>query len=178
MTLPTSYWYLRHFDVKAIQDYVDWYVQHHYIFLIFASAGSGSWCPSQAVNLFSTQLTRHRFNLMSYDLHGTWDKGSLLAPHTNLTEIDLGLDLLWRAGVQSNNVVLGQGWVSMPLLPRYCLQADTVNSTDVRSSSSNRHATLPMEYAFSVEVQMLVHAATPQEYSTTKRFKTSSARTT
>jgi chitinase len=24
VTLPTSYWYLRHFDVKAIQDHVDW----------------------------------------------------------------------------------------------------------------------------------------------------------
>ncbi|KAI2464656.1 glycosyl hydrolases family 18-domain-containing protein [Annulohypoxylon bovei var. microspora] len=79
VTLPTSYWYLQHFDVKAMQDYVDW------------------------------------FNLMSYDLHGTWDAdsqfvGAYIAPHTNLTEIDLGLGLLWRAGVASSKVVLGQGW--------------------------------------------------------------------
>lgn len=58
-----------------------------------------------------------RFNLMSYDLHGTWDAdsqfvGPYIAPHTNLTEIDLGLGLLWRAGVDSSKVVLGQGWVS------------------------------------------------------------------
>ncbi|KFZ22959.1 hypothetical protein V502_02560 [Pseudogymnoascus sp. VKM F-4520 (FW-2644)] len=79
VTLPTSYWYLQHFDVNAMQDYVDW------------------------------------FNLMSYDLHGTWDAdsqfvGPYIAPHTNLTEIDLGLGLLWRAGVDSSKVVLGQGW--------------------------------------------------------------------
>ncbi|KAK1655797.1 hypothetical protein BDP81DRAFT_388694 [Colletotrichum phormii] len=54
------------------------------------------------------------FNLMSYDLHGTWDAaskfvGPYLATHTNLTEIDLGLDLLWRAGVKPGNIVLGQG---------------------------------------------------------------------
>lgn len=79
MTLPTSYWYLQHFDLAGIQPHVDW------------------------------------FNLMSYDLHGTWDSasqfvGPYIAPHTNLTEIDLGLDLLWRAGVTSDKVVLGQGW--------------------------------------------------------------------
>ncbi|SMR55633.1 unnamed protein product [Zymoseptoria tritici ST99CH_1E4] len=71
LTIPTSYWYLRHFDVKQLQDHVDW------------------------------------FNLMSYDLHGTWDKGKILATHTNLTEIQTALDLLWRAGVDRNRVVLG-----------------------------------------------------------------------
>ncbi|KAL8831397.1 MAG: hypothetical protein Q9170_005311 [Blastenia crenularia] len=80
ITLPTSYWYLQHFDVKSLQDSVDW------------------------------------FNFMTYDLHGVWDAqsrflGPNLAPHTNLTEIDLGLDLLWRAGVQADKVVLGLGWV-------------------------------------------------------------------
>ncbi len=37
--------------------------------------------------------------------------GPYIAPHTNLTEIDLGLDLLWRAGVQVDKVVLGMAWV-------------------------------------------------------------------
>ena len=79
MTLPTSYWYLQHFDLPGIQPYVDW------------------------------------FNLMSYDLHGVWDAaskfvGPYIAPHTNITEIDLGLDLLWRSGVPPDKVVLGQGW--------------------------------------------------------------------
>ncbi|KAI1080829.1 glycoside hydrolase [Whalleya microplaca] len=79
ITLPTSYWYLQHFDLAGLQPNIDW------------------------------------FNLMSYDLHGVWDAqskslGPYIAPHTNITEIDLGLDLLWRAGVDSSKVVLGQGW--------------------------------------------------------------------
>ncbi|KAH8768982.1 family 18 glycosyl hydrolase [Diaporthe sp. PMI_573] len=79
MTLPTSFWYLQHFDLKAIQPNVDW------------------------------------FNFMSYDLHGTWDAqskflGPNIAPHTNVTEIDLGLDLLWRAGVKPEKVIMGFGW--------------------------------------------------------------------
>ena len=54
------------------------------------------------------------FNLMAYDLHGVWDAaskfvGPYIAPHTNITEIDLGLDLLWRSGVTPDRVVLGQG---------------------------------------------------------------------
>lgn len=39
VTLPTSYWYLQHFDIEALQHSVDY------------------------------------FNYMSYDLHGTWDRG-------------------------------------------------------------------------------------------------------
>ena len=36
--------------------------------------------------------------------------GPYIAPHTNLTEIDIALDLFWRAGVDSSKVVMGQGW--------------------------------------------------------------------
>ena len=48
-------------------------------------------------------------------MHGVWDAaskyvGPYIAPHTNITEIDAALDLLWRAGVSSSKVVLGQGW--------------------------------------------------------------------
>ncbi|TRX89905.1 hypothetical protein FHL15_009177 [Xylaria flabelliformis] len=79
MTLPTSYWYLQHFDLEKIKDNVDW------------------------------------FNFMSYDLHGVWDAqsqfiGPYIAPHTNVTEIDMGMDLLWRAGVGPGKVVMGLGW--------------------------------------------------------------------
>ena len=60
-TAPSSYWYLRHFDIKAMMEYVD------------------------------------RTNLMTYDLHGTWDStnpiGSHVLAHTNLTEIKQALDL-------------------------------------------------------------------------------------
>jgi chitinase len=62
-TAPTSYWYLRHFDPKAMEPYIDW------------------------------------INLMSYDLHGTWDSnnpiGSQVLAHSNLIEIDLALDLVY-----------------------------------------------------------------------------------
>lgn len=79
ITLPTSYWYLQHFDLPGVQSSVDW------------------------------------FNIMAYDLHGVWDAdskyvGPYIAPHTNITEIDAALDLMWRAGVDSSKVVLGQGW--------------------------------------------------------------------
>lgn len=61
-TAPTSYWYLRHFDLKGMEDSVDW------------------------------------INLMAYDLHGVWDSsnpiGNKVLAHTNLTEIDLALDLV------------------------------------------------------------------------------------
>lgn len=55
------------------------------------------------------------FNLMSYDLHGVWDAaskaiGPYVATHTNITEIDLALDLLWRAGLEPEKLVLGQGF--------------------------------------------------------------------
>ncbi|KAK8102995.1 glycoside hydrolase family 18 protein [Apiospora sp. TS-2023a] len=55
------------------------------------------------------------FNVMSYDIHGVWDSdnrftGPFIRPHTNLTEIDSGLDLLWRAGVSPEQVTLGLGW--------------------------------------------------------------------
>ncbi|KAM0718295.1 hypothetical protein Q7P37_006627 [Cladosporium fusiforme] len=55
------------------------------------------------------------FNIMTYDLHGVWDKetegiGPYLRPHTNLTEIDEGLDLLWRAKVASEKVNMGMAW--------------------------------------------------------------------
>lgn len=52
---------------------------------------------------------------MSYDLHGTWDStnkflGAYIAAHTNLTEIDLALSLLWRNNINPGNVVLGLGF--------------------------------------------------------------------
>ncbi|EJT79718.1 hypothetical protein GGTG_04802 [Gaeumannomyces tritici R3-111a-1] len=79
ITIPASYWYLQHFDLKALSKSVDW------------------------------------FNVMSYDLHGTWDKGNewtgaFLNTHTNLTEIDQALDLIWRNDIDPGTVVLGLGF--------------------------------------------------------------------
>lgn len=55
------------------------------------------------------------FNFMSYDIHGVWDSsskftGPYVRPHTNLTEIRLGLDLLWRNNISPSQVNLGLGW--------------------------------------------------------------------
>ncbi|KAL1614362.1 hypothetical protein SLS54_009789 [Diplodia seriata] len=77
-TIPSSYWYLRWFDLPGM-------VQH------------ASW-----------------INLMSYDLHGFWDRlnpiGSIVQGHTNLTEIKLATELLWRVGIAPAKVVLGVGF--------------------------------------------------------------------
>ncbi|KAI0123659.1 hypothetical protein BJ170DRAFT_659563 [Xylariales sp. AK1849] len=52
-------------------------------------------------------------NLMAYDLHGVWDSddpiGSQVLAHTNLTEIDLALDLFWRNNIPPSDIVLGLG---------------------------------------------------------------------
>lgn len=76
------------------------------------------------------------FNVMSYDIHGTWDGHSewtkeVINPHTSLTgkamrhynqpfsnarinslaaEISAGLDLLWCNSVPPGNVLLGLGF--------------------------------------------------------------------
>ncbi|KAJ5608926.1 glycoside hydrolase family 18 protein [Penicillium herquei] len=55
------------------------------------------------------------FNLMTYDLHGTWDStdpyiGSVINAHTNLTEITQTLDLMWRNSIDPSKVVMGMGF--------------------------------------------------------------------
>lgn len=52
---------------------------------------------------------------MSYDIHGTWDGDNpytqrVVNPHTNLTEISDGLDLLWRNKIDPSKVALGLGF--------------------------------------------------------------------
>ncbi|KFA48851.1 hypothetical protein S40293_01490, partial [Stachybotrys chartarum IBT 40293] len=53
-------------------------------------------------------------NLMSYDLHGLWDRdnaiGNIVQPHTNLTEIEAAAQLLWRVGIPPDKVALGFGF--------------------------------------------------------------------
>lgn len=77
-TAPTSYWYMRHFDITESAKAVDY------------------------------------VNVMSYDLHGIWDAnnpiGSQVLAHTNLTEIDLALDLFWRNDVEASKINLGIGF--------------------------------------------------------------------
>lgn len=78
-TLPSSYWYMQHFDLVGMEPYLDW------------------------------------FNIMTYDIHGTWDgnnpyTSAVVQAHTNLTEIDTALNLLWRNDIDSSKVVLGLGF--------------------------------------------------------------------
>ncbi|KAF9876847.1 hypothetical protein CkaCkLH20_05693 [Colletotrichum karsti] len=55
------------------------------------------------------------FNVMTYDIHGTWDStvrslGPYAFAHTNLTEIDQGLELLWRNNINPERVNMGLGF--------------------------------------------------------------------
>lgn len=60
------------------------------------------------------------FNVMTYDLHGTWDAndsfiGAYAYAHTNLTEIKQSLDLLWRNNIDPAKVNLGLGFYGRSL---------------------------------------------------------------
>ncbi|KAL2825862.1 glycoside hydrolase superfamily [Aspergillus pseudoustus] len=53
--------------------------------------------------------------LKGYDIHGTWDGNSpwtksVVQPHTNLSEISEGLDLLWRNKIDPHKVILGEAF--------------------------------------------------------------------
>lgn len=79
ITIPSSYWYMQHFDIVEIAKYIDF------------------------------------FNVMTYDIHGTWDStiktlGPIVNSHTNLTEIDSTLELLWRNNIEPDMVNLGLGF--------------------------------------------------------------------
>ncbi|ROV91006.1 hypothetical protein VSDG_07707 [Cytospora chrysosperma] len=55
------------------------------------------------------------FNVMTYDLHGTWDStdpyiGAIVQAHTNLTEIDQTMDLMWRNSIDPSKIVMGIGF--------------------------------------------------------------------
>lgn len=81
MVLPTSYRYLQHFNIKALESQVDW------------------------------------FNIMSYDEHGSWDIanewiGPWANSHTNMTDIQLALDLLWRNEIDPSKVTMGMAFYS------------------------------------------------------------------
>jgi chitinase len=46
-------------------------------------------------------------NIMTYDLHGSWEKPVIAEPHTNLSDIQQSLKLVWDAGVSPQKVTLG-----------------------------------------------------------------------
>ena len=57
------------------------------------------------------------FNIMSYDVHGSWDidnewTGPWVNSHTNMTEIQMALDLLWRNDISPKKVTMGMAFYS------------------------------------------------------------------
>ncbi|OAQ59091.1 chitinase [Purpureocillium lilacinum] len=79
ITIPISYWYLQHFDIKSLQRSVDWF------------------------NVMSYDLHG------AWDLSTDYGKehGAFVNAHTNLTEIRDSLDLLWRNSIHPSMVTLG-----------------------------------------------------------------------
>lgn len=78
MALPISYLSMRYFNVEELESLVDF------------------------------------FNIMTYDLHGPWDQPSLwnrraplIGGHANISDIQEGLDLLRRNGIDYNKIVMG-----------------------------------------------------------------------
>ncbi|EXL80397.1 chitinase [Fusarium oxysporum f. sp. conglutinans race 2 54008] len=70
------------------------------------------------------------FNIMTYDIHGVWDEnieslGPYAHAHTNLTEIQQGLELLWRNNINPERVVMGLGFYgrSFTMKSANCLNA-------------------------------------------------------
>ncbi|KAM7224443.1 family 18 glycosyl hydrolase [Rhypophila decipiens] len=82
ITLPASYWYLQHFDVKKVTAEVDWINMMTYDF-------HGVWDKKEEPN--------------------EWVQ-PLLNSHTNLTEIKEAMDLLWRNGINEDKVTLGMAF--------------------------------------------------------------------
>ncbi|KAF7536258.1 hypothetical protein G7054_g4665 [Neopestalotiopsis clavispora] len=99
----------------------------------------------QNFDLSNMQKYLSWFNFMTYDLHGTWDKGNewtgdYLRGHTNLTEIDEGFGLLWRNDVDPANVVMGMGFYgrSFTMSDATCHTADcTFSAAGVAGECSN-----------------------------------------
>lgn len=69
----------------------------------------------QNFDIVAIEKTIDWFNVMTYDLHGTWDStdpyiGPYVYAHTNLTEIDQTMDLFWRDSISPSKVNLGLGF--------------------------------------------------------------------
>lgn len=112
--MPTSFWYLRWFDLAAV-DHVDFINVMSMFDPIHTSAGF----TTDVHRLRVSDMWNTRNNLLSYiltigSLHGTWDStnpiGSHVYAHTNLTEIKQAFDLFWRNSVPPNKLNLGIGF--------------------------------------------------------------------
>ncbi|RYP78993.1 hypothetical protein DL769_003083 [Monosporascus sp. CRB-8-3] len=71
----------------------------------------------QNFDIKALESTVDWFNLMSYDVHGSWDidnewTGPWVNSHTNMTEIQQALDLLWRNDISASKVTMGMAFYS------------------------------------------------------------------
>lgn len=71
----------------------------------------------QNFDLKALESTVDWFNIMTYDMHGSWDidnefTGPLANSHTNMTEIQQALDLLWRNDIDPDKVTMGMAFYS------------------------------------------------------------------
>ncbi|KAK8048785.1 chitinase [Apiospora phragmitis] len=108
ITLPASYWYLRGFDLQKMEPHLDWFNIMTYDIRMYR-------LPSifhlqQSHVCVQTLLTQPRARI-----DGVWDStvhsiGPYAYAHTNLTEIQLGLELLWRNNINPGRVVMGLGF--------------------------------------------------------------------
>jgi chitinase len=116
-TLPSSYWYLQYFDIKGMEQYLDWFnVMSQYLHLVKVVQDDTNTClRSVRYPWYITKTNFLHMRLALTIITGTWDGANkftkkVVQAHTNLTEIDLGLDLLWRNGIDSKKVVMGLGF--------------------------------------------------------------------
>lgn len=99
ITLPASYWYLRGFDIVNLEPHVDF-------FNIMTYDIRESLLFSHALDV-TARLIVHK--------DGVWDSnveslGPYAKAHTNLTEIEEALKLLWRNNINPERVNLGLGF--------------------------------------------------------------------
>jgi GH18 family chitinase len=85
------------------------------------------------------------FNIMSYDLHGKWDlgnkwTGAYLNAHTNLTEVNKALELLWRNNIDSSKVVMGLAFYARAytLADAACVEPGCIFTSGANMGSCSR----------------------------------------
>lgn len=99
-TAPTSYWYLRWFDLSAVE-----HVDH---INVMSYDLHGVWVSSPLVRCQCCRiLAVCPCQPVAYEKQDSNNPiGNNVLAHTNLTEIDLALDLFWRSKL--NHVVSGR----------------------------------------------------------------------
>ncbi|KAK9424886.1 putative chitinase [Seiridium unicorne] len=126
LTLPSSYWYLKHFDVVNLAKSIDW------------------------------------FNMMTYDLHGGWNAddpwiGSVVNSHTNLTEIQLAMDLLWRNDIDPAQVVMGLGFYGRSTAGPCTANSGTLSFSEIEDILNDDSRGAIKTYDSAVAVQIVVY---------------------